>query len=57
MIEKHYTAKETIKILGNISMSTLQRIQNDGEIVPNWAANKRMFPESAIKAYLERKKQ
>ena len=44
---EYYSAKQVLNILG-ISMSTLQRIQNRGEITPEWAGGQRRY---SIQAY------
>ncbi|MEY8364676.1 helix-turn-helix domain-containing protein [Anaerovoracaceae bacterium 41-7] len=48
----YYSAKQVLNILG-ISMSTLQRIQNRGEITPEWAGGQRRYSIQEIERYLK----
>ncbi len=49
---EYYSAKQVLNILG-ISMSTLQRIQNRGEITPEWAGGQRRYSKAELERYLE----
>ena len=53
-MEKYYSAKETMDILG-ISYTTLWREIKSGKLDVAYAGRNRRFAESAIKRYLERK--
>lgn len=54
-IEKYYSPKQVIEMLG-ISMSTLDRLQRNGEITPDWAGCRRRFTEKSIVEHMTRKR-
>lgn len=56
-LDKYYSARQVTNILG-IGMTTLQRLQNSGDITPDWAGGQRRFAEQEIMRYLssERRK-
>jgi predicted DNA-binding transcriptional regulator AlpA len=55
MMEKYYSAQETMAILG-ISYTTLWREVKAEKLAVTYAGRNRRFAESAIIRYLERKK-
>ncbi|MGF6376881.1 putative DNA-binding transcriptional regulator AlpA [Clostridiales Family XIII bacterium PM5-7] len=55
MIEKHYNAKEVMGML-HVGRTTLWRMTNRSELTPIWIGGQRLFAESDIKNFIERRK-